>query len=779
MADKKTELMAAFFEQCQNHGYTDMHDDRQSLKAKVIATDLNLKYGDIVSFYEKAQKCYDQVQAEKARAEQLRKIQQQKDAEEAARRSVRGELLASIADSVNDRRDTQVMDVYIRPDKSIYTIANGIEIEGAPHISLHAGGVLLTTFHPSQAVYTGATVGGITTGGVHYTKESYSSRTTSTGKGYIDAKIGNVDFTISVIRVSEYTKVLFKRDSNFHSLVSGDRIICYNLNSDTSSFLKLAAMKTDYASQMNVMSVAADERRLSFDKCQQIADLLVRIVYGQFPPSDEEVYKSADALSSASNSKDLSRAIEKFQSISDYKDSADRITALQAKYDEILQAEKEQAILEKEEAHKRNKKVALITGCLIVILTAAILIGSAISKKQKEQARLEDYSTAVAMIEAGEYENAITVLTSLGEYKDSVNLLEIAKVEATNAEHYSNALELKEKGKYEEAAAIFAELKDYKDSEVQAKESDYLYAMELQAKGRYIEAAILFNTIAGYSDAEEQARHIWAMFDTKDIICAGPTYTTGLTSDGCVIATTSIAQITSSWKNIKAISGGEKYILGLKTDGTVVSNIQSAVNNWTDIIEVCAGKYHCAGLKKNGKVVASGNNDYGQLNVEQWTDIVAIAIGQVHTVGLRSDGTVVATGFNGDGRCDVSVWTDIVAISAENGHTVGLKSDGTVVAVGFNDDGQCNVSGMRDVVAIETGYFCTIGVKADGTLVTAGSNQDKQLEVSNWTDIINVWSGLAHTVALKADGTLLTTGLNDAGQCNLKNWTDVIPKTSG
>ena len=44
--------MAQFYEQCKNKGYTNMRDDTQSLKAKVIATDLGLRYGNIVEFYE-------------------------------------------------------------------------------------------------------------------------------------------------------------------------------------------------------------------------------------------------------------------------------------------------------------------------------------------------------------------------------------------------------------------------------------------------------------------------------------------------------------------------------------------------------------------------------------------------------------------------------------------------------------------------------------------------------------------------------------------------------
>ena len=54
MADKKTELLYQFYQQCQEKGYTDMKDATQSLKAKVIATDLGLKYTSIEKLYQSA-----------------------------------------------------------------------------------------------------------------------------------------------------------------------------------------------------------------------------------------------------------------------------------------------------------------------------------------------------------------------------------------------------------------------------------------------------------------------------------------------------------------------------------------------------------------------------------------------------------------------------------------------------------------------------------------------------------------------------------------------------
>lgn len=66
-----------------------------------------------------------------------------------------------------------------------------------------------------------------------------------------------------------------------------------------------------------------------------------------------------------------------------------------------------------------------------------------------------------------------------------------------------------------------------------------------------------------------------------------------------------------------------------------------------------------------------------------------------HTIGIKKDGTVVATGNNNYGQCNVQDWSDIIAVSAGVSHTVGVKKDGTLVATGKNDDGQCNVDGIK------------------------------------------------------------------------------------
>ena len=99
MASKKIQLMAQFYEQCKNKGYTNMRDDTQSLKAKVIATDLGLRYGNIVEFYEKAAQCYRQIQEEEKSEAEKRRIREREERAERERLAVNGSLLVTISDN--------------------------------------------------------------------------------------------------------------------------------------------------------------------------------------------------------------------------------------------------------------------------------------------------------------------------------------------------------------------------------------------------------------------------------------------------------------------------------------------------------------------------------------------------------------------------------------------------------------------------------------------------------------------------------------------------------
>ena len=232
----------------------------------------------------------------------------------------------------------------------------------------------------------------------------------------------------------------------------------------------------------------------------------------------------------------------------------------------------------------------------------------------------------------------------------------------------------------------------------------------------------------------------------------------------------------------KTIDVGYGYIIGLKTDGTVVwagekRNGRCDVSGWTGIVAIATGGSHTVGLKADGTVVAVGQNDDAQCNVSGWTDIVAIAAGDDYTIGLKANGTVVAVGDDYWIQRDVADWTDIVAVDANCGRTVGLKTDGTVVIAGKNrsDDWQPHVSGWTDIVDIAAGYGFTVGLKANGTVVTASNSAEIQCDVSGWTDIVAVDSDYRHVVGLKADGTVVVASDDDRWfKCNTSDLTDIV-----
>lgn len=218
----------------------------------------------------------------------------------------------------------------------------------------------------------------------------------------------------------------------------------------------------------------------------------------------------------------------------------------------------------------------------------------------------------------------------------------------------------------------------------------------------------------------------------------------GITSDGTVVYSGFDGGIETlgvdSWTDIVAVFG-DRIIIGVKTDGTIVYTNDSHTDvsfielaedtshyremmKWEDVVQYDVNWYKSVGLMSDGTVVAAGENNYGQCDVSEWTNIIAIAGGPHHTVGLKSDGTVIAAGSNANHKCEVEGWNDIVAICAGETITVGLKSDGTVVATGYNVDGQCNVFDWTDIVAVSTTGERTYGVKTDGRIVVAGYYSD-------------------------------------------------------
>ena len=161
--------------------------------------------------------------------------------------------------------------------------------------------------------------------------------------------------------------------------------------------------------------------------------------------------------------------------------------------------------------------------------------------------------------------------------------------------------------------------------------------------------------------------------DWTDIVSIATSgYTTvGIKKDGSVLAVGYINDRSAlfDWTDITAVETGEigssNCTIGLKKDGTIVTSGELPngfdFREWTDIVSInvafgAASGYFpssAIGLRSDGTVVKAGGS-YGNMEgVEFWTDIKKIVLSSGNTYGLRFDGTIVATGENNFGQCDV------------------------------------------------------------------------------------------------------------------------------
>ena len=175
--------------------------------------------------------------------------------------------------------------------------------------------------------------------------------------------------------------------------------------------------------------------------------------------------------------------------------------------------EREQAEKEATVARERKEaaiKTALKTGIIAVVAVLLIIIVTSLVKtaqaRQAEKARLNAYNSAVALIDAKQYDEAIAVLQELADYKDSVQQIQIAekgKQEMLNATAYEKAVSLLEKKDYESAVLAFEALGEYSDSAKLLIESKYQYALKLMQSKNYRKAVTIFSGLNNYANSKE------------------------------------------------------------------------------------------------------------------------------------------------------------------------------------------------------------------------------------------------------------------------------------
>lgn len=498
MMTDATKKKAEFYEKCVENNWTDMNDDTQSLKAKVLAKDMGLNYRNIHSLFNEGKKADQEI---KTKAEEKRK----KQLMEEERQAVKGNLIVSFIKS-EDNSSSDGLKVYRRPDKSFYYVYKKKKTEGLPVLSLKAQTWSTSTYRGPELIYSSATVGGITTGGVDYIEGKTIIKENRAIRSILEMTSDTEKFNVKWVIVHSYAIDRFK-NHRLYSDLGGSPIKCFERTEAEREEDKKAVTQQVYLKTMS-MDKAADlfsyidtKQGIDDQKGKKIIDLVNALFAKEYPKSADEQFEDIFTLLVSSKSEEVEKGIKNYKSIKDdlsgksilqfndiavqvinnfsksddsrdlnniievikliddkayllqhchdnvvdlidrlyakdnskdisrsmelsvlFKDNnqeiSDKYENAKARFDIVLQREKEEAILNEERNRKRNTKIGMAMGmvCILAVICLIVLNKTIIPNIK--------YNNAVSMMESGDYKGAIKQFAEVEDYKDSIKMIE-------------------------------------------------------------------------------------------------------------------------------------------------------------------------------------------------------------------------------------------------------------------------------------------------------------------------------------------------------------------
>ena len=221
----------------------------------------------------------------------------------------------------------------------------------------------------------------------------------------------------------------------------------------------------------------------------------------------DAIYNRAVKEMATNTIRSYETAIAKFESIRGWRDANDKIIEC---HDGIAELKRKQEAdrIAAEKAAKKAKKIASIAIPAVVAVIAILLVITKIVIPNEKYGG--KYNDAVALMDNGEYEEAITAFEALDGYKDSSDKI-VACEAAITENNYNAAVALMDEGEYEEAIAAFEALDGYKDSE--AKIASYEVECLKTAK---VGDSVYFGTYEQDDDESNGAEDVeWLVLDKE------------------------------------------------------------------------------------------------------------------------------------------------------------------------------------------------------------------------------------------------------------------------
>lgn len=200
------------------------------------------------------------------------------------------------------------------------------------------------------------------------------------------------------------------------------------------------------------------------------------------------------------------------------------IEELKAKAEAYRLENERLAELSRQRAQERAKRLKWIAAiatpviCLIVVL--ALLFHFVIIPNGK-------YNDAIALMDDGNYREAVSLFNELDGYKDSQEKSTVCMNAIRNTQEietqYNMATSLMNAKRYEEAIAAFTVVKEYKDSATKINECrtalmdvKYNAAVVLMESSQYEDAIVAFEALNGYKDSVDKINECGQMIRYRE-----------------------------------------------------------------------------------------------------------------------------------------------------------------------------------------------------------------------------------------------------------------------
>lgn len=324
-----------------------------------------------------------------------------------------------------------------------------------------------------------------------------------------------------------------------------------------------------------------------------------------------------------------------------------------------------------------------------------------------------DYAYALERLEYGYYDEAMRLFYALGDYEQAPEYAKQSAAALSESEGAGDLVSLLV-GLTDEQLAARAELKTERESlpkgivatgylhtvarteqgtvlatgsnlSGQCNVSDWTNVVSVAA-GAYHTAALLEDGTVVACGSNKYGQCNVSKWQNVAALYAGAYNTVGVTADGTILNTGFEAYSTVKWHSIATLCVGDFALCGVMENGNALTTVDSLITEgYIDLVAIDAASANSIGLKADGTLVSNG------LSVAGLSDILAVDCTENGLFALKRDGTVEARFYNASDAIDVSGWKNIVAVSASATHVVGVTADGRVLAAGWNAKDQSEV----------------------------------------------------------------------------------------